>query len=270
MGQLKIIRCTNAERIAYGGLEPGRMAVETDTDLVYIGTAGGDVPIGVTAGETYWNPDALPGTPSTQDDHFKAGALDPKWTEFDPIAPAITVSVADTFLIITHATEGVGSHRGVYQTLPAGDFTIVGKCALIGNLVGSQSFGVCLFEDATDPTKAMIIHKSFYVIPASLYRHLTLQLFSDYDTFSATYAGPVGYPNTTVYLRIRRNGTNLYYEYSSDGVSWQMIYTHVQPWAPAHMGLVTNNDNTGLTVYGYFDLFRYIASDQIGPIGVLE
>ena len=50
MGHIKIIRCTDAERVAYGGLEPGRMAFCTDTLLSYMGSAGGDVPLGGTGG----------------------------------------------------------------------------------------------------------------------------------------------------------------------------------------------------------------------------
>lgn len=262
---------TNAERVAYAGLEEGRFCLETDTDLIWIGTAGGDSQVNGAAGTTtYWNPDALPAVPSAQDDHFKAGALDVKWTEFDPAVAKITVTTPDTFLKIEHATEAVDSHRGVYQTLPAGDFTIVAKASIIGNAVDDNCVALCLFEDAADPTKQLVVHKLWFRTDADHFRDILIERWTDYDTYAALYSGHLVYPSSTTYLRIRRNATDIYFEYSDDGVSWQMLYTRVQPFAPAHMGIVTVNDNTGLTIYGYVDLFRYIASDQIGPIGKLE
>ena len=97
-----------------------------------------------------------------------------------------------------------------------------------------------------------------------------IQLYTNYNTFSGTnYFTGIFYPNTTAYFRIRRSGTTLYYENSDDGISWLQIYTGGQPFVPAQMGVVTLNQNAGLTIYGYFDFFRYIASSQIGPIGRL-
>lgn len=46
MGQIRIIRCTDADRVAYGGLEAGRMCLCTDTNIVWIGTATGDLSLG--------------------------------------------------------------------------------------------------------------------------------------------------------------------------------------------------------------------------------
>ena len=46
MGMIRIVRCTDAERVLYGGIETGRMFYCTDTDKVWIETAGGDVEIG--------------------------------------------------------------------------------------------------------------------------------------------------------------------------------------------------------------------------------
>ena len=40
---IRFLRMTNAERVAYAGLEEGRPCLETDTNDIYIGTAGGDI-----------------------------------------------------------------------------------------------------------------------------------------------------------------------------------------------------------------------------------
>ncbi len=263
---IRFLRMTNAERIAYGGLEPGRLCLETDTDLLWIGTAGGDIQV-TEEPETYWNPDAFPAAPTAQDDHFKAGSLDPKWSEYDYGTAKLTISVADTFAVLAHETEVTWALRGMYQTLPAGDFTIVCKVALIGRVFNWQKYMLALFQNAASSTSDLIVHGGVY---GTGYRDAITQYYTSYTTWSSNYISGLIYPNSTEYYRIRRNGTNLYYEYSSDGVSWQMVYTHVQPWAPAHMGIITHNYDTGMTIYGYFDFFRYIASDQVGPIGELE
>lgn len=43
---IKLLRGTEAQRKAYGGLEVGRVLLTTDRRLVWIGTASGDTPIG--------------------------------------------------------------------------------------------------------------------------------------------------------------------------------------------------------------------------------
>lgn len=263
--QIRVIRCTNAERVAYLGLEEGRICLETDTGNVYIGTSGGDVLIGPELPR--WDPDALPDTPSAQDDQFDDESLDVKWTEWDLGAAQLTLAEADTFAILTHTNEAAERFRGIYQTLPAGDFTIATKASLISNVTADASVSICLFEDATNINADILVNKLLFRTAGNDWRRLLVQRWLDYQTHNADYAGGVLFPNTTCYLRIRRNGTNLYYEYGSDGVGWQLLFTHVQPFVPAHMGIVTSNANTGTTIYGYFDLFRYIASDQIGPIG---
>ncbi len=267
MGQILVVRCTNAQRITYAGIEIGRFFYCTDTEVMWMGTGSGDVAIGGGSTYTFWDPDALPDTPSSQDDHFADASLDVKWTEWDLGVAKLTVSEAGHHVILAHATENAARYRGVYQTLPAGDFTIAAKCSFIASSLGDCATALCLFEDATNINADVLVLINFQRTAANKYRDIHAQRNSDYQTFSANYAGGTIYPSVTVYFRIRRNGTNLYYEYSNDGVSWQRIYTHVQPFAPAHMGLCTFNNNTGITVYGYFDLFRYIASDQIGPLG---
>jgi len=269
MGALRIIQDTNANRLVYGGLEEGRMFIETDTDLVYIGTSLGDVRVGSAGGTSFWDSDALPETPSDQDDHFEDGALDVKWSEYDPGVANLTVSVSDTFVILTHPTEATGPHRGIYQTLPAGDFSISAKIQPIGTSLADNKFALALFEDATDSDADLVTWGHIWRTKANDFRTMYIQGYTDYTTFSSSYWGGKVYQNTTCYIRIRRNGTDLFYDFSCDGVSWDQVFTHAQPFDPAHMGLITSNYATGTTIYLYCDLFRYIASDDRSPIGRL-
>ncbi len=266
---IRVLRGTEAQRVALGGLQEGRFMLCTDSERLYQGMLSGDREVG--SGDTFWDSDALPNTPSPQDDHFGVGAIDwVKWTEWDLGVAKLTVSEAGHHAILEHATEGGARYRGIYQTLPAGDFTIAAKCSGISSSIGDSNLCLTLFQDATNVAGDVLMAMLFFRGSGNKYRDIFIQRWSNYQTFSTNYAGGTIYPNTTTYFRIRRNGTNLYYEYGCDGVSWQRIYTHVQPFAPVHMGIVTANNNTGITVYGYFDFFRYIASDQIGPLGKIR
>ncbi len=262
---IKILRGTEADRVLYGGLESGRFMLCTDSQILYHGMPDGDREVG--SSDTFFDPDALPLTPSTQDDHFDVGALDVKWTEWDLGVPQLTVTESNHFAILQHDTEAVGRFRGIYQTLPAGDFTIATKGSMIGSAIGDNITALCLFEDATNINADIVMIQNFQRTSGLLYRDLHIQRWSDYQTFSANYAGGTVYNNLTTYMRIRRTGTTLYYDWSMDGISWQRIFTHAQPFVPAHIGIATQNNNTGITVYGYFDFFRYIASDQVIPFG---
>lgn len=267
MGHIKVVRCTNAERLAYGGIEEGRLFYCTDTEILWMGTASGDAQVSGSGSYSFWDPDALPDTPSSQDDHFDDASLDGKWSEWDLGVAKLTVSEAGHHVILTHATEVGARWRGIYQTLPAGNFTIATKASLIGTQSGDNAVALALFEDATAAAGDVLIWMLYARTVGNLYRDLFAQRWSAYDTFSANYAGGTMYPNTTVYLRIRRSGTTLYWEYSCDGVSWLRLYTAAQAFVPGHMGIITVNNNIGIDIYGYFDMFRYIASDQIGPLG---
>ena len=265
---IRVLRGTEAQRVGLGGLQPGRFMLCTDSERLYQGMPSGDREVG--SGDTFWDPDALPDTPSAQDDHFDDAALAAKWTEWDLGVPKLTVSEAGHHAILTHTTEGAGRFRGIYQTLPAGDFTVAVKASLISASTADSVAALCLFQDATVAGGDILMIQFFQRSSGLKYRDIFAQRWSDYQTFNANYAGGTIYPSTTNYMRIRRSGTTLYYEYSMDGVGWHRFYTHAQPFAPAHMGFATQNNNAGFDIYGYFDFFRYIGSNQIGPLGKIR
>jgi hypothetical protein len=70
-----------------------------------------------------------------------------------------------------------------------------------------------------------------------------------------------------LYLRIRRSGTTLYFEYGTGENGFVRIHSVTQPWAPAEVGLYINNKNGGEDITAYFDFFRYKNSNDDGPIG---
>jgi len=263
---IRVLRGTETQRVALGGLRAGRFMLCTDSEKLYQGMPSGDREVG--SSDTFWDSDALPDTPAIQDDHFDVGAIDwGKWTEWDLGVAKLAVTEAGHHAVLTHTTEGAGRFRGIYQTLPAGDFTIAIKASLISAATADAVLTLCLFQDATNVNGDILMIQFWQRTSGLKYRDIHAQRWSDYQTFNTNYAGGTVYPNTTNYLRFRRNGTTLYYEYSMDGVGWHRFYTHGQPFVPAHMGFATQNNNAGFDIYGYVDFFRYIASDQIGPLG---
>jgi hypothetical protein len=70
------------------------------------------------------------------------------------------------------------------------------------------------------------------------------------------------------YLRIRRSGTTLYFDHSTNGIQWLQQYTVAQPFAPAEMGLIMWNYANAVTGIALFDWFYYLGSNSlISPVG---
>jgi hypothetical protein len=76
--------------------------------------------------------------------------------------------------------------------------------------------------------------------------------------------------NQPPYLRIRRNGTTLYFDFGYDGVHWFNQYTTTQRFAPAEMGLIIwSNHLADHTGYTLFDWFYYHGADSlVSPVGL--
>lgn len=212
-----------------------------------------------------YDPNRRPTTPSALDDEFDDGALNAKWTVFQ--STGLTTTEGDHLLKLSSATHAGDRYQGYFQTLPAGDFTIVTKVGLETARVNYSYIGLALFEDAVNnPNTCNLI--TTLVTYGSTLQYMQIVRYTQYDTWSAT---PIFVADTAIfissYIRIRRNGTTLYYDFSTDGVTFLRIGTDAQWFNPAQVGVVINNGNTGLTINGYFDFFRYKASDDVGLIG---
>ena len=226
----------------------------------------------VSAIKTVWNPDTSPSSPSAYDDEFDGGSggmpTSGLWTKFDP-ASKLTVVEDSTYKLLqlqaaTHSGNGI---TGIYQTIPAGDFTIWTRLALMGTRTNYLTAGLALWENPSDTTKSITINS------LNMYSSFTSWEVAKYTNYTTYNSNPVAYTGHTlshVYLRIRRNSTNYYHAMSLDGIGWQEYPTAVNPLAtPTKFGVYVDNVGTGITNYANFSFFRYTGSD-LGVTGMLS
>lgn len=227
---------------------------------------------------TFYDPDRLQDTPSALDDHFDDDAILESgsiWTGFQ-LGAKITQTEADHHLIHYRESESATKWRGIFQPIPdwAGDFTIACKFSMIGRHQDEHSFGIALFEDAANnpDTCDMIVHLVNWT-GGWLY-HPIIGRWNQWDNFNGNYfdwtpnhiwhSGPH-------YLRIRKYGDDLYYDFSLDGVGWWQLYTHSHPFDCAEFGLVSACAASGGPYYVYFyvDWFKYLDHNHRQPMGGL-
>jgi len=247
---------------------------ETDTSLVAAPDGAGGLEFRAETGgagtllKSYWSVDAPPVSPTSQDDEFDDGSLDGKWTEYDPNS-VLTVTESGTYkhLILSCVTRTGFNPVGIAQTIPAGDFTIYGLLKFRSTITDYTIAGLAMYEDITDVSKDIII---FGASPRNAETPLGVLYYTASTTFSSqTLAFPADFLPTSLYLRIRRNSTNYFYDISSDGISWIGNAAAVNPaFTPTKFGVALDNANTGITITASFPFFRYIASD-VGINGIL-
>ncbi|MCK5615983.1 hypothetical protein KAR91_79710 [Candidatus Pacearchaeota archaeon] len=212
--------------------------------------------VGGTEG-SYWKPEAAPETPSAYDDEFDDSSFDTGlWTEMD-FDTLQTISEDASGLILSQATSAGDDISGIYQSVPAGDFTITTKASLRAKLANYSSIGIALFGDATSSTGNIALG---VVAGDASNVSWAISLWNDYQNWNSSPKQLVDYD--TAYIRIRRTGTTYSWDFSGDGISWIEIYvTGALGWTPTHFGLAIDNNATGDDVAGVFQFFRYTNSD---------
>ena len=89
----------------------------------------------------------------------------------------------------------------------------------------------------------------------------------DYDSYSgAAYNGPtiMVAPFQAIYFRVRRNGTDFYYDLSLDNLSWKQYAGPIAQgsyFTPAEFG-ITCSQESGVEQYFYCDWIYYQPSDN--------
>lgn len=215
--------------------------------------------------KNFWNPDAPPASPHANDDEFLdgSGGVPGGWTETDH-GSKLTVVEDATYkhVALTH-TGGAGTHNiaGIYKSVPAGDFTIWTKCSMFA-IGDNVDVGLALFEDATSTTGDINTFGIRRAAPNAIQRNT-------WAAYNATPTNNFGESLilTTVYLRIRRNGTTYYFDFSNDGLGWKQGSFSGSFAVPTHMGLFVQNNGSN-TVKGTFEFYRFLASD-VGINGVM-
>jgi len=249
---------------SYSGQGSKIVAVNSgESALEFISPSGGNIVLNA------WMPDAPPESPSAYDDEFDDSSFDTGlWTEFDPNTQ-ITVTEDEAGLRIQQTGTAGDDNCGVYQSIPAGDFTIETKVSISGQDASFYIGGLALWEDPTDVANGnMDMFVMSYYASAS---RVMYYRYSNHETYSAaTFTGvDVGNLGSPVYLRLRRNGTTYYYTVSGDGVAWMEVWTGSLTFTPTTFGLGTNLTTTSAPgLYARFQFFRYRNSD-VGNHGLL-
>ncbi len=207
----------------------------------------------------FWMVDAPPASPSAYDDEFDDSSFDTGlWAEMD-FNNKLSVTEDESGLVVTKVSETGNILAGYYQTIPAGDFSIVMKGYHPYNVTGNYKlFGLGLFEDATDNTKKIQFISNTL---GSATKVVEVILHNNYSTYTSTPAtqSMVIYASI-LYLRLRRESTTYSFDYSQNGLEWRNLYTTSSlAFTPLHFGIVTNN-NSGNDLIYKVKFFRYFNS----------
>lgn len=214
-----------------------------------------------------WDPDAPPLSPSIYDNEFSGSPLGGSWIEFDP-NNLLTLEFTNYGIWLTQATRTGDNITGIVEPIPSGDFTISTKIQLSSRMENYTACGLALFENPLDSSKKITTLLETYNSTGMIIEGIN---WTNHNTFrNSIFSHAIHGAGTCIYLRIRRNGTNYYFDYSLDGMSWMNYNSTVTlSFTPTYFGIYINNVNTGDPVKALFKFFRYKNSD-ITDIGMLE
>jgi len=238
----------------------GQVAVASSTTALAAKTPG-------------WNPDAPPASPGSIDDEFSvvAGGVPTGWTEYDGDNKTTWAIVNGGAKAVTLTNAG-HSFNGIAKALPAGAFSVMTKVGIAGGEASMHWAGICLWENVAGDNDGMIfcvIRDNTASFPLRLYcGDFTTRSGGGGDHVALFTAGYSEY----VYLRVRRTGTNYYFDFSFDGRAWRSTNGGLAiplDFTPGYVGLGLNNNGTGLTMTSYFQFLRYVASD-LGLTGAMD
>jgi hypothetical protein len=249
----------------------------TDLDDTFASYAGkGSELVRVNSGETglesvealptvpiywRWDSDAPTASASLYDDEFNDNSMGGIWTEYDH-GSIQTISEGANGLVLTSTGDGsTNKTSGVYQAIPAGDFTIDARFSVVGPWETITAIGLAVLEDASSSTG------NFHFLrigPRASDNRIGVGEFSAWNTFLAERASrlPLFIP-TTFIIRIQRNGTTYRFSYSTDGIGWiEVLETTAAAmgYTPLHFGILMQNQTSGESKL-IARFFRYRDSD---------
>ena len=225
----------------------------------YVDTHGGGAG---TLLKYVWSPDAPPATANAKDDEFNDNSWDSgKWTEFDPAAK-LTISEANQGAIFDNITGAGENVAGAMQSVADADWTIWTKVDLVCLKANYFNAGLMCLQDAVaNPTTSDILGLVLQASASDL-RVLVVR-WNAYNSWNSTlWTGAAQGAVTSLYLRMRHISSLLYYDFSTDGISWVRAYYGARPWAPKQVGIMANNVNQGVTCRAIFPFFRFLDAGQ--------
>jgi len=209
--------------------------------------------------KTVWSADAPPVTAGSLDDEFDDNSFDTvNWTEFD-VPGLLTITEDDLGAKLTQITAGGENNVGAFKLVPNADWTIWTRVAFVGNALNYGCAGLLIGKDlAGDPANSELI--AHLLVVSSTTISCSVSYYTKWNTLNTTWAGwAAKHPVTHIYLRVRRLGGTLCFDFSTDGQGWVQLHLHAEPWPPKNVGILTNNVNTGVSIAARFQFFRYLA-----------
>jgi hypothetical protein len=213
---------------------------------------------------TIWMPDALPASPSSDDDEFSGDSLSGDWTEVDHGGKVVPAVEARGLRLDITSIPANWSWGGIAKSLPSGDFSIETKLALGAERGGSVNLayaGLTLLEGTGASDNLYTIHFNADTANVEHYE------WPAYNASGSARAATAYYGYTHVYVRIRRNGSSYYLEYSNDGYCFRLLSTTAPTFTPTHMGLMAMINGT-VDGVALFRFFRY-RDEDVGLTGHL-
>lgn len=220
-----------------------------------------------------YTPLAPPEIAGAFDDEFadSSWGIPAGWSESD-FDNNTTVTEDEAGLVLAQPSVATDSVSGIYIDIPEGDFTIWTKVSSSNyRLSGAPIAGLALYQDGSSSSLPLV---AFVLRSSNTAVTVEVQNWSDYNTFASTPATPktisVDVLPNNAFLRIRfLSGTLVYsFDYSTDGIGWEQVYSSTISVSPNHIGLIINNQNTTKDMSARFPFFRYLDSD-IGVDGVV-
>jgi len=243
MGMIRVVRCTNAERLAYGGIEGGRLFYCTDTETMWMGTGSGDLIISNVAAEAV---EFL--------DNFEDSARHWSWRDeagngsFTETSDYLQISVAGAAQADWWGGGACDCPRAIIGCLrhPQEIITKLTTCTVNGN----TSAGVFITNNPLDGAA------DGYILQRNNDQKIGVDELGVGNI--ALTGAPVALP---VWLRIRTighgNGNTTFFHYSTDGSAWTSLIS-VDDLEFRACGLFAKNFITWNAIDARFDFFNII------------
>ena len=222
--------------------------------------AGGGGGGGATGRSYAANPgDKPPSVSSSYDDEFEDVTLDAKWVQTNWGASTSAWTTAGS-LIIRDPGSANPAVRILAQTLvTSSTWNITAKVS--GNLktIAFQQVGIVVRNNTTGRMMSYTFNTN------NTDRLLYINKWNSYGSYNADVLDGAATNNSgiaPVYLRIQRDSTNISFWASSDGISWNQIFSETRTTfiestnVIDRIGLMLNVQNTTLTAQGSYAWFR--------------
>lgn len=159
-------------------------------------------------------------TAHSTDDEFEGTSLDGKWSWVNQGSSSVAFPGGGV-MVATAAHSVTDSHRLLTQTAPSGDFTAIARVSAAFLASAYRGAGLCVRKSSDGKIVHWVIETNGTDIYLSAQRWTNATTFSaGISSFNLSTSGRLTGP---IWLRLRKNGTNLELSWSIDGAAWSPV-----------------------------------------------